>query len=144
MGAIGIFLADVGVRRVRIEPAMIAGFVRRMLGRGKVKAGEQMDALRAAREQARQKIAQRELSAAERAAQKAMDQDQAERAKVKFEASAEQLKKPAAPVALGGADAKPAETRPGIKDAPKTETKPGESMSRLMQAKKKAREDMTE
>ncbi len=144
VGAIGIFLADVGVRRVRIEPAMIAGFVRRMLGRGKVKAGEQMDALRAAREQARQKIAQRELSAAERAAQKAMDQDQAERAKVKFEASAEQLKKPAAPVALGGADAKPAETRPGIKDAPKTETKPGESMSRLMQAKKKAREDMTE
>ncbi len=144
VGAIGLFLADVGVRRVRVEPAMIAGFVRRMLGRSKVKAGEQMDALRAAREQARLKIAQRELTAAERAAQKAMDQGAADRARVKFEASAEQLKKPAAPIAMGGADARPAETRPGIKDAPKADAKPGEGMSRLLQAKKKAREDMKE
>lgn len=157
---IGLFLMDVGVRRVRIDPARIAGFFRRMVGKSATVGGQQIGSLKAAREQARQKIATRAQSSGQQLTPdqlEAMAKQEAQRAaqtsKVKFEASAEQLKgmgkDPSAGIALGGADAAPQKivdkTRPTDTSAPKaTQGDVDEGLSRLMKAKKKAREGMDE
>lgn len=146
---LGLFLMDVAVRRVRIDiPAMyqavLGGF-----RKSKVKGGEQLGALKGARDQARRAISARAetqgVSAAEAAAQaKAAEKTAVATAKVKFEASPEALKKAkTTTVALGGADAvaQPLRDRPRPVDAP---TQPGaeEGMSRLLKAKQKARGEM--
>lgn len=142
-----LFLMDVGVRRVRIEPAMIVGMVRRAVGKGKAKSTEQMDALRAAREQARMNMAKRGVVEGQKAAERALAGEE-KSAKVKFEATAEQIRKPSAPVAMGGPDAKPAASSPSAGAAQKGEANkapaPGEGLGRLMKAKKKAQEGMEE
>lgn len=144
IAAMSLFLMDVGVRRVRIDIPAMAMAVKRAFGRGKQQAGAHVGGLKAAREQARQKIAAKEMSDAERAAQRAMQQAASSTAKTKFEATPEQLKRPQAPVALGGAEARPTETRPGIKDAKPAQGSPSEGLSRLKDAKRKAREEMDE
>lgn len=139
---LGLFLMDVGIRRVRIDPAMIAAFVKRMAGKGKVKSAEQMHALRSAREQARRNIARREVAEGQRAAERVMAGEE-KNAKVKFEASVDQLRKSSAPIAMGGPDARP-ESRSAAVDkgeAGKAQA-PGDGLGRLMKAKKKAREGM--
>lgn len=144
---VALFLMDVGIRRVRIDVVAIASAVARGFKGREQKAGEQMGGLRAAREQAKVKMAERgtnltpqQLETQAREAVKRATQT----AKVKFEASAEQIKKGTAPVALGGADAKPEPIRakPAPTDAPKQA--PGEGMNRLLKAKQKAREGMGE
>jgi hypothetical protein len=146
---LGLFLVDVGVRRVRIDIPMMWHATLALFAKGKVKGGEQLGSLKAAREQAKKQIAQRaattltpaELEAQARAAAKAA----VSTAKVKFEASPDALKKPAAPVALGGADVRPQPLRdkPRPTDAPKPGGE-GEGMSRLLKAKQKARGEMEE
>lgn len=148
----GLFLLDVGVRRVRIDiPAMyravLGGF-----GRTKAVAGEQMSGLKAARAQAKAHIAKRsdgvtlspaELEAQARAAFKAAN----ETAKAKFEATPEALKKAqTGGVILGGADATPSPTRitPRPTDTSGKPVAPGEGMNRLLKAKQKARDEMDE
>ncbi|MFN5943911.1 MAG: hypothetical protein ACK46I_02405, partial [Phycisphaerae bacterium] len=120
---------------------------RRAFGKSTVATGN-VGGLRAAREQARAKIQARaatsgtQLSADDLAKQA---KDEAQRAVAtagrKFEATTEQLKTSGGPIAMGGADAKPQkiEDKPRPVDQPQ---QPGEGMSRLMQAKKKAREGM--
>ncbi len=149
---IGLFVVDVGVRRVRIDPVVIAGFVRRLTGKSKQVGSAQIGGLRAAREQARQRIAERvaskgETLSAEALARQAKDEAQrlTQTSKAKFEANSEQLREVregGGGVAMGGADAKPRPTVPkaGPTDAPNAGEEQG--MSRLMQAKKKAREEM--
>lgn len=124
--AIGLFVIDVGVRRVRLDPALIAAAVRRAFRASERVAGEQVDALKAARKQAQVKIAKRSSVGDEVKS-------------VKFEASKEQMAKP--PMILSEAPVvtksdRPAETKPepGKQD--------GEGMSRLLKAKKRAQEDM--
>lgn len=143
--AIGLFLMDVAVRRVRIDIPAIAGWAAGLFKGARVKAGEQMGGLKAAREQARQKMEGRGAGAppaggAERLAAHAA----AEVAKVKFEASAEQLRRPTAPIveapAAAPAGPRPAPAQPGATQ----QQKPGEGMSRLLKAKQKAREEMEE
>lgn len=53
-----LFLVDVGVRRVRVDPPAIARAVRRVLTPGRARAA-QTEALRRAREQARERLEQR-------------------------------------------------------------------------------------
>jgi uncharacterized membrane protein len=146
---LGLFLMDVGVRRVRIDiPAMyqavLGGF-----RKSKVKGGEQLGALRSVRDKAREAISKRGtvpsgMTPAEAEAQaKAAAKAATATAKVKFEASAEALKKASTQVALGGADAiaQPIKDKPRPVDAPR---QPGadEGMSRLLKAKQKARGEM--
>jgi hypothetical protein len=148
---IGLFVVDVGVRRVRIDPAMIAGFVRRVTGKSKAAGSAQIGSLKAAREQAKQRIAERAATkgqalSSDDLAKQAKEEAQrlTQTSKAKFEASSEQLREvreSGGGVAMGGADAKPRPTQP---KAPPTDAKGGEEqgMNRLMQAKKKAREEM--
>jgi hypothetical protein len=152
--AIGLFLVDVGVRRVRIDIMGWARSMRRGLSREKKAAGAEMGALREARASAQQKMAERaarsgKSEGAEPASRAAIREDrkQAEQtAKAKFEASPEQLKRGDAPIAMGGAEATPRDMRPYV--APAGETKKAvdaaEGMSRLLKAKQKARDDMTD
>ena len=59
----------------------------------------------------------------------------------KFEATTEQLKGAGGNIAMGGADAKPQKIEEKARPVDQPQ-QPGEGMSRLMQAKKKAREGM--
>ncbi len=141
--AIGMFLVDVGVRRVRIDlPAMARAFVA-AISLGRVKAGQQMDSLRAAREAARAKMADRAKVTADHSAPAQPSPLTAEAkaaASVKFEASAEQLKRKPAAVALGGEPEAPAR-KP---ESPKQDVPKEEGLSRLMKAKKRAQDEMQE
>ncbi|MBL9001173.1 MAG: VWA domain-containing protein [Phycisphaerae bacterium] len=145
----GLFLLDVGVRRVRIDlPAMFRA-AKAAFGRSSSAAGQQMGGLRAAREAAKAQIAKRgagDISAAELESQaRAAVKTAQDTAKAKFEASPEALKKAqTGSVILGGADAKPEPVKPKPRptDAPKAA--PDEGMGRLLKAKKKAREEMEE
>lgn len=149
---LGLFLADVGVRRVRIDPAAIrdtiAGAFRR---KAAAQAGQQIGGLKVAREQAKQKIAERaaasgrvmsasELEAAAKQAVKDAGTQAKDTASRKFEASAEQLKQASqGKIAMGGADARPEK----IVDKARPVDGGGEDgMNRLLKAKKKAQEDM--
>jgi uncharacterized membrane protein len=142
-----LFVLDVGVRRVRLDLQMVLNVFRRAFGKTTVTTGN-VGGLRAAREQARAKIQARattsgtQLSADELARQA---KDEAQRvvstAGRKFEASTEQLKSAAGPIAMGGADAKPQKIEEKARPVDQSQ-QPGEGMSRLMQAKKKARDGM--
>ncbi len=145
---IGVFLMDVGVRRVRIDiPGMVRAMQKGVKG-GKLKAGQQMDALRLAREAAQRAIAERGKAPAGGGDQQApvvssqaMAPPTAATAKVKFEAPASRVgKKQAGPVALGGEPEKKADAAKA--EAAKPAVTKDEGMSRLMKAKKRAQDDM--
>lgn len=133
--ALGLFLLDVGVRRVRIDlPAIARWFVGLFQG-STAKAGAQMGTLKEAREAARQKLQARaeRPDAGQVAARASQDV-----ARAKFEATPEQMRRAQSPVIEGQAP-KPAEPR----KAP-AQGAEGDGMGRLLKAKKKAREGMDE
>jgi hypothetical protein len=145
--AIGMFLMDVAVRRVRIDVAAISRSVARTLKAGKASAGEQMDALRAAREQAQRTMAQdgrTETTDGRSVPPPPPLPRPTTAANVKFEASPEQLKKrESGQVAIGsdgaGQGGAPVITRGGKPGASPTKE---EGLSRLKQAKQRARDEM--
>lgn len=153
---VGLFLVDVGVRRVRIDIPAIYRATLGLFGKGSVKTGQQLTGLRAARDAAKAKIASRgsgegALSPTELEAQaKAAVKSAQEVSKAKFEASPELIRKTQqTTVIVGGADAKVSQqtTKPRPVDQPsptQQPQQPGEGMSRLLKAKKKARDDMEE
>lgn len=145
---IGVFLMDVAVRRVRIDIPAMAQAVLVAFQAGKGRATGQMDALRTAREAARAQMLKRGeavkegMAAGERAAGIPVAPSPAT-AKVKFEASPERVRrKESGPVAVGGEPQQPA---PGAAPAAgKPAANKEEGMNRLMQAKKRARDEMTD
>ncbi len=129
IGALGLFLADVGIRRVRVEPAGIARAVARAFGRSADRAaGEQIDSLRAAREKARARIGEAAGGAV---------------ASRKFEpetlAGGE-----AAPVALSGEAEGPSRAGPPAEKPAAAPGEESEGMSRLLRAKRRAAEEFEE
>jgi uncharacterized membrane protein len=127
---VGVFLVDVGVRRVRIDPRAIAAFVVRSLRRSDDReAGQQLGSLHAAREKARLRMGGDEGAARKQAARK-------------FEAD------PAAttgdePVALSGPPGEPTKKAKieVVKPKPKGDAGDEEGMSRLLKAKKRAQDE---
>ncbi len=145
--AIGLFVMDVGVRRVRVDLPGMVRKARSMLQPGKVKAGDQMAGLQAAREKARKKIdaaAQRDQAGALAQEAAASFEKVRAAASAKFEApkDAPASKSTDAGV-MGGAAARP-EVRPSPSAGESPQGPPGEGMSRLLKAKKKARDEMTD
>lgn len=165
---LGLFLVDVGIRRVRIDVAAMARAVARGLGREKARESAQIGALRGARQSAQAKIAERAArsgvaqgggasggagggagasGAGTSAGASGGARQDPKVARAKFEASEEQLKRVSTqgPPALGGADAKPRDDRPYTPKDAGTAAKAvdaAEGMNRLLKAKQKAREDM--
>jgi hypothetical protein len=141
LAAIALFLTDVAVRRVRIDIPAMARVVGRTFNKSKAATGVQATKLRAAREQAKQRMA----------GGTAPDQPAAEHpsgeqpapppiaAGAKFEAAPDQVGRRTGPVALGGEQETPA-PQPTPKDA-KPKTPEEEGMSRLRKAKKRAKDE---
>jgi hypothetical protein len=142
LSGIGVFLVDVAVRRVRIDLVGMAKMAAGGFRASKAKAGQQMDALRQAREAAKAAMARR----ADRPTVGGADADVPVApapgvAKTKFEATPQQVrKKDVGPIAVSDAPAKPS----GVPGAKKTEVSKDEGMSRLMKAKKRAQDEMTD
>ncbi len=127
LAAIGLFLADVAVRRVRIEPAAIMAALRRGVTSRDETTTTQVDALRAARVKAKERYGEDDRKVAKR----------------RFEVDEETLaKKPVGNVALSGEAEK---VDPASRSRPKVaKAESGDGMSRLMAAKKRAREELEE
>ena len=123
---IGIFLLDVAVRRVRIDPAMIAAFVRRGATKETAKSEASTEAMRMARSRAQSRTGD----------------DRKQQSSRKFEASPERAKT-TEPVALSGEEEsdKPTIGKPK-KTVEKPKDEPVDSLSALRAAKKRARDDM--
>ena len=130
MAGIALFLADVGIRRVRLEPARLAGSIASLFGRAERRARDDagVESLRAAREKARAR----------------MQASESEQRSRKFEAG-EDREESGGPVALSGEAEKPAEA--GLKKQDQAskakdaaDEGEGEGLSRLMRAKRRARD----
>jgi hypothetical protein len=146
---LGIWLVDVAVRRVRIDiPAMARG-VAALFGKAKDQAGEQIDALKAAREKARERMAKQAESSGGRLGQSiGLDgSEKGEASGAKFEATAEDLaylRKTGKGMDEFTGPAAPIETR-GPADGPSIEQAKADAeqgLSRLMKAKKRAQDDL--
>lgn len=149
--AIGLFLVDVGVRRVRVDVMAMAAAVRKAMGKRTDKAAE-LGGLKQARERAQAAMAERakapEHARASGGAPTDIEITPANvggAAGVKFEASADDAAaakgRSSEFLATGDAPkAGPARPVPGA--VPGSKDKPDENISRLLRAKKKAREGM--
>jgi hypothetical protein len=152
MVGLGLFLMDVAVRRVRIDPAMIRAAVRKGLGRGAGRANQGLGSLKQVRERAQQSMTgspgqpggqpAQPAAPARPAAQSAADK---QTAKAKFEVSEAELKKArpgaAAPVIDDSAPRREA-PRPGTPGAPPPTQEQG--LSRLKKARERAQEKFDE
>lgn len=127
MIGIGIFLMDVAVRRVRIDPAMILAFVRRSATRESEKQIASTEAMRTARSRTQSRTGD----------------DQRTQSSRKFEVAPDAIKS-TEPVALTGEAEtdKPTIGKPERKI--EKETEPMDALSALRAAKKRARDDMNE
>lgn len=126
---VGVFLLDVAVRRVRITPEMVMGFIRRGASKEGRRTIESTHAMRAARTRAQSRTG---------------DDRRPSPASRKFEAPADA---PASsePIALTGEEeqGKPAIGKPK-RDIPKKTDEPIDALSALRAAKKRARDDMNQ
>ncbi|MEM8758305.1 MAG: VWA domain-containing protein [Planctomycetota bacterium] len=125
MITLALFLVDVAVRRVRLDLAVFKRLAARAAGKGGRDTGESVDSLRIARERARAKIdGEPGTSAASR----------------KFEADPDAE---AEPIELGAPETD--RSAVSIKSTPEASTEPEEEgLSRLMRAKKRARDEMAD
>ncbi|MFG0286082.1 MAG: glutamine amidotransferase [Phycisphaerales bacterium JB039] len=137
--ALGLFLMDVAIRRVRIDVVAIAATFMGALQARTETAGTQIDALRAARQSARERLTRSDPQAGAAKLREAMRQ--ADTARVKFEASAEDLRRKTSATDILGDEpgAGPAPTKSEPQKAAQAEEEEG--MSRLLKAKRRAQED---
>lgn len=144
IGAIGLFLADVAIRRVRIDVPAIARWFLALFGAAKSTAATQMESLSAARDKARQRMAERieQTGGAASSERTALDEATIAAAKGrKFTATADQLAE-VAKQAEAATRSAPITTKPQQTDTPKQEGEAG--MSRLMKAKRRAQDELKE
>lgn len=139
LATLGLFLLDVGVRRVRIDPALIASLLRRGAGKSVSQGSQALGSLKDVRQRVQQggATAPKPSSESRQAAR-----DSHANASVKFEVSEEELRK--SKKLDGAADVANA-TRPvQVRDLqePTSEHKTNEEqgMSRLMKAKRRAQD----
>jgi len=140
--AIGLFLVDVAVRRVRIDPQLIAAAVRRGMGKGKQRANEQMGTLMEARKRAQAGMTAKATTEQREAIRMAARADES-MARAKFEASAAELAGSRENLAVPTFDV--ARTSVAQKKTAQTAADQAEGgLARLRKAKERAREDMEE
>jgi hypothetical protein len=124
--ALGVFLTDVAIRRVRIDRESLAGLAQKFTRRERDKSEAQVGALRAAREKAKERTSQ-PATPAQTAARK-------------FEAPAPTLSKSATPDEVQLDTAKPA-FKPDLAPAQESASSDEDGgMSRLLQAKRRAQQ----
>jgi hypothetical protein len=147
---LGVWLVDVAVRRVRIDLPAIGRSVAGLFGKAKDQAGDQIDALKAAREKARERMAKQAESGGGRVGQSiGLDgSEHGEASAAKFEASAEELaylRKTNRTMEEFTGPGAPIESRGAAGDGPSVEQAKQDAeagLSRLMRAKKRAQDDI--
>jgi len=128
IAGIGLFLVDVGVRRVRINPAAIAAGVRGAFGQSGRRSGESMGSLKEARSRAQQRMAGESEDQ-----KKAAKRDAESRRAVKFEASEQEL--------TSSADILNVEPEQRAKKKPDADDGATDSLSALKRAKRRAQNE---
>ncbi|MBL8991277.1 MAG: VWA domain-containing protein, partial [Phycisphaerae bacterium] len=89
----GLFLTDVALRRVRVDPRAIARRVKGLFAKSAASAGQQIDALKAARERAQKRVERQRQTAGQRVGETVgLDQGSPGSAGAKFEASESELR----------------------------------------------------
>lgn len=147
--ALSLFILDVAIRRVRLEPRAAVAYVRRILSRAPEKAGARLDALSSARAKARSRLDQRAQPApgadagtptgASGSGNAASDAALAAR---KYEPPPGATRMPVERAA-GSSKAPPgAPTPPKSTSGPEAE--PDSGLSRLRAAKRRAQEEMND
>jgi hypothetical protein len=139
MIGIGLFLVDVGVRRVRVDVRAFGRFIQKSLNAKQETQAQQIDALRAARAKAQDRLKRPDDGPTEkvRAAMRASEQQST--AKARFEVSEEDLKQQNGSVVEGDGKAQPAPTK--TTQGPSQPEEEEQSMSRLLKAKKRTRDE---
>ncbi len=138
---LGTFLMDVAVRRVRIDPAMIAAAIRRGLGQQVQQAGQQLGSLKEARERAQQAMGPRGDGATGR--RKAGGADAAT-AKTKFEATEDELKGAKTNQAMPTFEPEVQKAKPAQSQAQDAADQAEGGLSRLKKARERAQEKFEE
>ena len=138
--ALGAFLLDVAVRRVRIDPQMIAAGVRRAFGMSAETANQQLGSLKEARGRAQQSISGVAGQARQDVA-KAVKSAPTESAAAKFEATEAELKGAKKNEGIAAASAPVVDKRsdtgqPAAQEGPTQ----AEGLSRLKKARERAQE----
>ncbi len=136
--ALGLFLLDVAIRRVRIDVVAISAAIFGAFQARADTAGAQIDALRSARQTARERLTRADPESG--AAKLSQAMSQAQTAKTKFEASEADLRRKTSDADILGDDAAPAPA-PRDTGAKPAEGAEEEGMSRLLKAKRRAQED---
>lgn len=140
--AVALFLVDVAVRRVRIDPQLIAAAVRRAMGRGASRGSEQTGTLLEARKRARAGMAAKASTAEQREALRTAARADEQIAKAKFEVSASELAAAKENLAVPTFDDAP-RAAPSQRKQAEAAADAGEGgLARLRKAKERAREDM--
>lgn len=139
MIGIGLFLLDVGIRRVRVDVRGIGRFVQKALNSKQQTQSQQIDALRAARAKAQDRLKRPDEGPSQkvRAAMRASEQQAT--AKARFEVSDEDLKRQKGSVVEGTGNGAPQQAAKPKKDATPDEEEQG--MSRLLKAKQRTRDE---
>jgi len=140
MVAIGLFLLDVGVRRVRIDVRGIGRFVQKSLSGKQETQSQQIDALRAARTKAKERLLRPDDGPSEKVRAAMRAQEQRANAKARFEISDEALRGQRGSVVEGSGNGPPA---PANKPSEPKQTNPDDEqgMSRLLKAKQRTRDE---
>jgi uncharacterized membrane protein len=137
--ALCVFLFDVGVRRVRIDPALIAGFFRRVSGRSQSRGSQVLGDLK----QARQRAQQGSTTSQERKPARSSAADR-QAASTKFDATPDELAR--GRTMDSAASLTDAPGKPRVKVTDKTEPRPDqetntdEGLSRLKKARQRAQD----
>ncbi|TVQ62910.1 MAG: VWA domain-containing protein [Phycisphaerales bacterium] len=124
LAALVLLLIDVAIRRVRLDPAVLVGLVRRAASPAKQKPGAQMDALGAARAKAKERIQKQRVAPPPEVGERA--------------GPGPELQIGAGPKATSG-------EKPGVKPPAKPGDPPGEpeeGLGRLLKAKQRTRDDI--
>jgi uncharacterized membrane protein len=141
--AIGLFIMDVGVRRVRIDVRAMARTLSRSLRAGEARGAEQMGALSRAKAQARARMAASAEASSNGVARESRRPEKV--ASRKFEASPEQLERTGdAPIVTSAPPPAPRANDDAKAGGTPKAPAAGEGLSRLMAAKKRAQEGIDE
>lgn len=139
MLGIGLFLLDVGIRRVRVDVRGIGRFIQKSLNAKQQTQSQQIDALRTARAKAQDRLKRPDEGPSQkvRAAMRASEQQAT--AKARFEVSDEDLKGTKGSVVEGAANGAP--EQPSTKKPDATTDEEEQGMSRLLKAKQRTRDE---
>ena len=141
MFAIGLFLLDVGVRRVRVDVRGIGRSMQRALSGTKQTQSQQIDALRLARAKAKERLTRPDDGPSEKVRAAMRAQEQRANAKARYEVSEEHLRGSHGSVLEGSGNGASEPPKKTAQPEPKGQGEEEQGMSRLLKAKRRTQDE---